>query len=263
MGQKHNCFAVDWAEGKCYDRGGYGNYTYRLSFDLTGYIPATAILKGTFVSDDTVYQVLLNGQITGINNGAANTTNSNTKQYTTSFVITAGFQAGLNTLDFFVYNGVTNTGLRVEINGTAAKAGNNLVSRVLRLTIGGNVFYIPAQASGGLDGTPDPAIPSFSGIVSPQSADPASDLTAGSPTSAELVTTFAALLNAISDSASNALFQHAGSPAEGVHGGLSWQQDSIVTTGGYLVGRRTVNLLINGVQYKLVADTNVSGPLNS
>lgn len=240
-----------------------GNYAYRLTFDLTGYAPGTAILKGTFVSDDTVYKVLLNSQVTGINNGLPNSSNSNNQKYTTSFVISSGFVAGLNTLDFYVYNATQATGLRIEITGTAVKSGTGLVSRVLRLTIAGNVFFIPAQASGGMDGTADPDIPLFSGILSPQSADPATDLTVGSPTAAQLITAFAAALNAISQSASDALFQHAGSPAEAVHGGLSWQQDSIVSTGGYLVGRRTVNLTINGVQYKLVGDTNLTGPLNS
>ncbi len=238
-----------------------GSYTYRLTFNLTGYVPGATVLKGTFVSDDLTTAVLLNGQVTGVTNTPLGTTKS--KSFTWSFVITSGFLAGVNTLDFVVNNATTHTGLRVEITGTAPKSGSGQVSRVLRLTVGGTVLYIPCQQSGGLDGTLDPAIPVFTGIVSPQSADPATDLTVGSPTSTELVTTFADVLSAISGAASDTLLQHAGSPAETVHSGISFQPDQVFTTGGFLAGRRTVNILISGVQYKIVADTNLSGPLNS
>lgn len=239
-----------------------GDYVYRLTFDLTGYIASTALVKGTFVSDDITTQVLLNGQVTGVTNTTTNL--SNTKKYTTSFVLASGFQAGTNTLDFKVNNkSGGGTGLRVELTGTASPSGTNVTSRVLRLTIGGEVFYIPAQLSGGIDGQADPTIQQSSGIVSPQSADPAYDLTVGSPTVARIVTAFADTLNAISQSASDALVEHAGSAAESVHGGLSWQTEQTFTSAAYLVGRRTVNITIDGVPYKIVADTNVKGPLNS
>lgn len=237
-----------------------GNYIYRLTFDLTGFVPGAAILKGSWFSDDVTTSVLLNGQVTGVTNALL--TSSHTKNVSTSFVITSGFQAGVNTLDFVVNNTATHTGLKVEITGTAPRAGSNLSSLVLRLTVGGNVLYIPCQHSGGMDGVPDPAIPVFTGIVSPQSADPATDLTVGSPTSTELVTTFASVLSAISGSSSDTLLQHAGSPAETVHSGISFQPDQIFTTGGYLVGRRTINILLGGIQYKIVGDTSVGGPLN-
>lgn len=237
-----------------------GTYVYRLTFDMTGFVPATAIIKTTFVSDDTLYQVLLNGQVTGANNGLNNTVKSSTKTAVTSFIISKGFQAGINNLDFYLYNGGGDSGLRIEVSATASQSGSGFAPRVLRLNIGGNIFYVPCQMSGGLDGTPDPAIPNFTGIVSPQSADPATDLTVGSPTPAQLVTTFAALVNAIGDAASNTLLQHAGSPAENVHGGLSWQPDLIINTAGYTVGTRTVNILINGVAYKIVGDINITGP---
>lgn len=234
-----------------------GNYLYQISFDLTGFNPATVLLKGQFWSNDVVLDAYINGASLGITN-----TNSG-KKYPTSFVVSHGFQAGANTLGFLVTTNHQDSGFRAEVTGTGAHSGDMLTSRVLRLTVGGNVFYVPAQASGGLDGTPDPSIPSFTGIVSPQSADPASDVTVGSPTSARLVTSFADLLNAISNSASSALLEHAGSSAESVHGGLTWQADQIFTSGAYLVGRRSINILINGVPYKIVADTNLSGPLNS
>lgn len=239
-----------------------GDYVYRLSFDLTGFAPNTVILKGTFVSDNVLTNIYVNGAATGITNNQADI--SRTYKYTTSFVIASGFLSGINTLDIKVNNrSASSSGFRLEMTGTAAHAGTNLASRVLRLTVGGNVFYFPAQVSGGMDGVADPTIPKFTGIVSPQSADPASDLTVGSPTPAELVTTFAALLNTISTSATDTLMQHAGTPAEGVHGGVTWQTESVATSGGYIMGRRSVNVTISGVQYKLIGDIVLAGPLNA
>jgi len=235
---------------------GLGAYAFRTTFDLTGFTPNTVILKGQFNVDDSVTQVLLNGI-------AVASFPKGNKKTISSFLISSGFVSGVNTLDIHTKNTATHTGLRVDMSATGSKSGSGLTSRVLRLNIGGNVFYFPCQASGGLDGTPDPAIPSFTGIISPQSADPATDLTVGSPTPGQLITTFSDQLNAISGAASDTLVQHAGSAAEHVHGGLSFQQDSVVTSAGYLVGRRTVNILIDGVQYKIVGDFNPNGPINS
>jgi hypothetical protein len=234
-----------------------GLYTYRLSFDLTGLNPQGVVLKGQFWSNDEVQNTYINGIALGIVNTGSG------KTYPTAFVITTGFLSGINTLDFIVKTNHEDSGFRAEITGTASPAGTSLTSRVLRLTVDGNVFYVPCQVSGGMDGQADPTIAPFTGIVSPQSADPASDLTVGSPTSSELVTTFEELLNAISTAASDTLSQHAGVPAEDVHGGLSWQPDTIFTSGGYTAGRRTINFILGGVQYKLVGDTNVNGPLNA
>ena len=233
-----------------------GLYTYRLTFDLTGLNPNTAILKGQFWSNDITQNAYINGISLGITNTNAG------KTYPVTFVITTGFLSGINTLDFIVNTNTQDSGFRAEISGTAVQAGSGLTSCVLRLTVGGNVLYIPCQQSGGMDGIPDSVIRAFTGIVSPQSADPATDLTVGSPTSTELVTTFADVLSAISGSASDTLLQHAGSSAESVHSGISFQTDQVFTTGGYLVGRRSVNILIDGIQYKIVADNNLSGPLS-
>jgi hypothetical protein len=233
---------------------GLGTYAYRQSFDLTGFSPGSTIIKGSFSVDDSVTQVLLNG--VKINNFPVGKKNA-----ATSFVIASGFSNGINTIDFYVKNTVTHTGLKVDMSATATSAGTGLTARVLRLTIGGNVFYVPCQGSGGVDGTADPTIPTFTGIISPQSADPASDLTVGSPTPSKLITTFAEQLIAIANAASDTLLQHAGSQPEDAHGGLSWQNDSVVNTAGNLVGRRTINILINGVQYKIVGDFALNGPL--
>ncbi len=89
--------------------GGY--YTYRTTFSLTGFNPATAILKGGVAADNSV-TIKLNGATvftsTGFNSLAA-------------FTINTGFVAGTNTLDFVVYNdGAGPTGLRVDLSGTVS-----------------------------------------------------------------------------------------------------------------------------------------------
>jgi hypothetical protein len=238
-----------------------GIYIFRASFDLTGFSPNATIVKGQWFSDQRTIDVRINGISTGLKSGISQGT------IPTSFVIASNFLAGINTLDFVVQrpdDGTGNlypVGFRCEVSGTSATGGSGLQPRVVRLDIDGNVFYTPAQASGGLDGETDPAIPSFTGIVSPQSADPADDLTVGSPASAELVTAFGLTLDPISQAAIDALLQHAGASAQGTHGGLTWQVENVFTTAAYLVGRRTINVLIGGVPYKIVADTNPNGPI--
>ena len=99
-----------------------GTYTYRLSFSLAGFDPATVQVSGACAMDN-YGRIALNGvQIDTPING-----------YTplTAFTIASGFTAGVNTLDFIVTNlsagGDNPTGVRVEgLGGT----GNALVSAV-------------------------------------------------------------------------------------------------------------------------------------
>jgi hypothetical protein len=235
-----------------------GIYVYRLTFSLTGFDPTSALVKGSFAADNHVTQILINGQT------VSTTGLSNEFNYLTSFIISTGFHTGSNTLDFYVNNTSTSpTGLIVQVTGSAGKLGDNLISRVLRLSVGSQVLYVPCQASGGLDGTSDVTIQVFTGIVSPQSADPATDITVGSSTPAQLVTTFAAALTAICQAALDTLNAHAGSSAEDAHGGLTAQADNILTSGGFLAGRNSINIKVNGVLYKMMADTHINGPLNA
>jgi hypothetical protein len=248
-----------------------GVYAYTTQFDLAGFDPATARLTGSLVSDNATFQVLLNGKPTGVSNGAKTDTSKSVYQTPTSFSISSGFTSGINTLEFDVYNNGAETGIQIVISGQAAPAGSNPVSPtgdnltplVLRLTVGGNIIFVPCQHSGGMDGTPDVVIPVYAGVVSPQSANPADDLTVGSPTLTELVTTFASIIDSISTSSSNALLVHAGSPAETVHGNVTLEAVSTYSSGGSLVGRQVANIVLNGIQYQIVGDTNISGPLNS
>lgn len=96
--------------------GPVGNYTYRTTFDLTGLDPLTATITGRWSTDNNGIAILLNGANTG-NPGTSFTQFS---EGYVSFSIASGFVAGVNTLDFQVYNGGGPTGLRVEMSGTAA-----------------------------------------------------------------------------------------------------------------------------------------------
>jgi hypothetical protein len=93
--------------------GQAGTYVYRTTFDLTGFNPLTAFIKGDWSTDNNGLQILLNGVDTGI-------PATGFSQFSVGFVpfsISSGFQAGINTLDFVVNNGGGPTALRVEMSG--------------------------------------------------------------------------------------------------------------------------------------------------
>jgi len=86
-----------------------GDYTYRLSFDLTGIDFSTASITGTWGVDNSG-AIRLNGAATGIGSPSYNPL--------IPFTIGSGFHAGINDLDFIVTNqaasGSNPTGLRVD-----------------------------------------------------------------------------------------------------------------------------------------------------
>lgn len=93
-----------------------GIYTYTLTFDLSGYNPASALFSGRMAADNSV-EVRLNNNSIGSWN------------YFTSwgsFSANSGFVAGVNTLEFIVTNqaqGSGNpTGLRVEFLNSSVNA---------------------------------------------------------------------------------------------------------------------------------------------
>ena len=87
-------------------------YTYRTTFDLSGFNPTTASLTGQWAADNEGSNILLNGLSTGKTGGTFNSWSP--------FTISSGFKDGMNTLDFIVANGGGSTGLRVEVTGTAS-----------------------------------------------------------------------------------------------------------------------------------------------
>ncbi len=93
-----------------------GDYTYRITFNLAGLEPSTAVITGRWSSDNTGPAVLLNGVSTG------GTSDGNFGALGNTFTINSGFVDGANTLDFVVNNAGTAanpTGFRAELSGTA------------------------------------------------------------------------------------------------------------------------------------------------
>jgi hypothetical protein len=89
-------------------------YIYETKFDLTGYKPGQTSISGFWSTDNNGLDILLNGHSTGY------TTPITSFYQFSPFSITSGFHAGVNTLDFVVFNQPQDygnpTGLRVEGN---------------------------------------------------------------------------------------------------------------------------------------------------
>jgi hypothetical protein len=89
-----------------------GDYTFRTSFDLTGYDLAQVKLVGQWAVDNLGTDILLNGNSTGITSPGFGGF--------TPFTISSGLVAGINTLDFKINNLPTTpnpAGLRVDLRG--------------------------------------------------------------------------------------------------------------------------------------------------
>jgi hypothetical protein len=113
--------SVQWIAPKSDYRFGQtdppGIYLYRTTFDLTGFIPSTAILTGEWASDDCG-EIWLNGFRTWQESGPPPGCSASMHPFT----ITTGFNPGINTLDFTVTNLESSpTGIIVSISGTASQ----------------------------------------------------------------------------------------------------------------------------------------------
>lgn len=101
-----------------------GTYGYRTTFTLTDMIHTTAQISGQWTSDNEGLQIALNGVAVP---GIGPTAFEQFRNWST-FSITSGFAAGLNTLDFFVTNptwsSANPTALRVEMTGTVEQDSN-------------------------------------------------------------------------------------------------------------------------------------------
>lgn len=88
---------------------GRATTTYRTTFSLAGFDPATVTISGLWAVDN-FGRILLNGAETGqsLPNAALSFTQLN------GFSINSGFVSGLNTLDFVVQELGSGTGLRVD-----------------------------------------------------------------------------------------------------------------------------------------------------
>lgn len=126
-----------------------GSYTYRTTFDLTGFDPTKARITGKWAVDNGGTDIVLNGNSLGLSNGAG-------FGAFTDFVIESGFVAGTNVLDFIVSNapsGVNPTGFRAELRGTVElpnEAPNVTTQPAAQAVILGEPFTLSVVA----DGTP-------------------------------------------------------------------------------------------------------------
>ena len=105
--------------------GGY--YTYRTTFSLPDtFNPFTdaAYIVGSWATDNDGIDILINGFSTGniipfISGGLFS------HQYFSTLAITGGFQAGLNTLDFVIFqDGVSPSGIHAQLTGIVKLDGN-------------------------------------------------------------------------------------------------------------------------------------------
>jgi hypothetical protein len=99
--------------------GPVGQYDYHTTFDLTGLLPGTASISGVWATDNEGVDILINGVSTGNTIGTIGNPQFSSFDSFHSFSITSGFQPGLNTLDFLVFNDGGPTALRVEMTGSA------------------------------------------------------------------------------------------------------------------------------------------------
>jgi hypothetical protein len=95
--------------------------TFRTTFDLTGFDPRTAVIRGSWATDNSGLDIRLNGNSTGI----ALPTSSGTNYSVLHPIIIndpAFLQQGINTLEFVVEDTGGVAGFRAELTGTAAVA---------------------------------------------------------------------------------------------------------------------------------------------
>ncbi len=97
-----------------------GDYTYRVTFELDGLDPSTALLRGQWASDNAGIAIRLNGADTGLRNDAQ------FGSFTPFRIEDGPFISGTNTLDFVVNNaGAGPTALRVDgLSGGALPSTN-------------------------------------------------------------------------------------------------------------------------------------------
>jgi len=131
------------------DEGDVGNepasttmyYTYQTTFSLAGLNPSTVSIAGTYIEDDILISVSLNGTSLGISQGGGNVTGLGNVKFT--IPVGSNFTAGTNTLDFVVENypivgsGNNPTGLRVEMSGSGVAVPEPIGASVMALGLFG------------------------------------------------------------------------------------------------------------------------------
>ncbi len=94
--------------------GGVYSLIYRMTVDLTGFDPSTAVLTGRWSTDNAGTDIKVNGTTSG-------STSSGYSAWT-PFSLTNGFVAGINNIDFAWSNAGGQGGLRVEWTSATANS---------------------------------------------------------------------------------------------------------------------------------------------
>lgn len=116
-----------------FDASGPGGspYTFRTTFDLTGYDASTATFDFRCMVDNTFLGWRLNGApLTGGGNGTFGTTGvcgSHAAGFGSTQTVNAGFLGGLNTLEFVTNGDATTDGLIVDITNFSARQTGQVV----------------------------------------------------------------------------------------------------------------------------------------
>ncbi|MEI7728412.1 MAG: lamin tail domain-containing protein [Verrucomicrobiota bacterium] len=114
-----------------------GRYNYRTLFSLDGYNPASMTLFLNMAVDNRITNVVLNGALLGISNAGFSAA-----VLGTNFVVTNGFVAGTNTLDFLTIN----DGTSANPGGFRAKlAGYARLTNATQLASGRTTYYFRTQ----------------------------------------------------------------------------------------------------------------------
>jgi hypothetical protein len=108
--------ASSWVSPTCSGNAGVGGiYEYSLTFDLTGFNPATASITGVFSTDNDGFIRLNSGPNAATSAFAGFGT-------LTPFSFTSGFVAGINRVTVGVNNGADPTAFRVQFNTSSVTA---------------------------------------------------------------------------------------------------------------------------------------------
>lgn len=118
---KHPAYFADgpasrWISSNATGGGGAGSYVFRTTFSLAGFDPTATSISVSCATDNSLAGVALNGAaVAGACTGFG--------AFSPPFVIGSGFVAGLNTLDFTVFDAGPPMGFRAQYTSDTAPLG--------------------------------------------------------------------------------------------------------------------------------------------